>query len=211
MLSFFDWIKLHKYPSKGIVEQIKIPNRYEYFMRLLHEVKKPNERDYLDSVSGFEMDINLAKRERIKELLVSWHDCSPFWLVNECYVYKFKELNKDIKDCKFLTTDALCLRYYYYCTKPQLEFQDYLVTEVPLCLHLFSDLSLAQLELGVEPLNRLFQLKRLEGIQLSLYNHASYETLLEWNAWLRETLSELGTQYTKSEPQYGEMEKAFGF
>ncbi len=210
MLSFFDWIKLHKFPSKGIIDAIKIPNRYEYWMRNVFEIKKPNTLSYLEDI-GFGNSHEVAGRERIKDLLISWYDCTPSWLVNECYVYKFKELNNNIKNFKFLTTDALCLRYYYYCLKPIPEFQQYEIKEVPLCLHLFSDASLVDWNLDADHLNRLFQLKKREEIQLSLYNPASYETLLDWNDWLKETLSSLWTQHQKLEPEYGEMEKAFGF
>ncbi len=185
MLSFFDWIKLHKYPSKGLIQTISIPERYYLYMELWHQIKPPPKYDYLNDI-GFDVGDN--HKVKMENLLTEWYNMQPLWSVSECYVYKFKTPPPKGINYKYIAVDSLGMRYYCYCLTRQSLFDDYSVQEVPLCLYLGFTPPLIKIDSN--PLNNAFIVCKFQDNYLDRLRY-DYEVSLEWNQWIRYALSEL--------------------
>lgn len=190
MINLFNWIKLHKFFSKSLLETIKIPERYFYYMELWHQIKAPTKYSYLDDISFNDDDSHEIKMQKFLE---EWVNMSPSWNVNGCYVYEFdKEPPKEINS-KYISSDALCYRYYAYCLFEQPLFAQNQVENVPLCLYLgFTPINYKS---DSDPLNNAFRICKFQDDYINNLNF-DYEVTMEWNIWIKEMLHELSKQYS---------------
>ena len=185
MLSFTDWIILHKYPSKGLIDTIKIPERYYYFMERWHQIQKPNKYSYLDDMTWDDSDNHKYK---VNNLLTDWFNMQPLWTVNGCYVYKFKSPPPKGLKYKYLAVDSLRMRYYCYSLDEQPKFKAYKELQVPLCLYFGFNPPLP--EVDSNPLNNAYRVCKFEQRYLDGLRF-DYEVSTVWNDWIKATLSEL--------------------
>lgn len=190
MIDLFNWVKLHKFPSKSILELIKIPERYYYLMKQWHEIKAPTKFSYLDDISFDSGDSHAAKMENY---LDDWFNLVPVWKVTGCYVYQFDSIPPKEINSKYISSDALCLRYYAYCLIEQPLFALNQVDDVPLCLYLgFTPINY---NADSDALNNAFRICKFQDDYLNNLRF-DYEVTIEWNQWIKEILSLLSKQYS---------------